>query len=252
MEARLLSDEDISAVFTLWKEAFPKDDEFWDAFKNDHFNPLRCIGLFGGKGLVSALYYFPCELRGRRFAYVFALATEALSRGLGRAPLLLEKSRDMLLSCGFSGALLCPQTEELFDYYKKHSYTEVISNDLFEADAANIPSTDFAEISPEEFLKCHTAFLPQGCLAHTENAINLFATYGKFAKCSDALFAFHEEEGRLICDWLLGNRLRAGDLLAFLGAESGMFKTAGGTRPFALALSFDGAPLPSGFGLELM
>ena len=252
MKARLLFDADISAVISLWKRAFPNDAEFFETFKAEHFNTRQCIGLFAEERLVSAFYFFPAELRGRRFAYIYALATDAQNRGRGFAAELLKKGCEMLASLGFSGALLCPQTESLFGYYKKQGFCEVIYNDVFEVSANGAVPCGFAELSPEEFLSCRPDFLPQGYLANSKDALHLFATYGGFARCADALFAYHTEGERFICDFLLGNRLRAAEFLAYKGFKRGVFKTAGDRLPYALALSFDGAELPRGFGLELM
>ncbi len=252
MEVRFIEKQHISAVFSLWREAFPNEDEFWDAFSDGVFKTENCIALFSGEKLLSALYFFTAFHGGRSFAYIFAVATDKAVRGRGLASLLLRKSHSFLSLKGFSGALLCPQNDKLFDFYRKIGYNSVLYNDCFETAAAKNFGEDFSVLSPEEFLSCRNAVLPKDGIRHTEDAVSLFSTYGRFAKCSDALFAYHLDGGRLICDELLGNRERAAELVRFEGVKTGFFKTLGDRRPYCLALSFDGEALPAYFGLELM
>ena len=241
-----------NALFSLWKKVFSGEDAFWDAFANESFNSRQCLALFDRERPLSALYFFDCLYGGRRYAYIFALATDPAYRGRGFAGQLLQNSADLLCRQGFSGALLVPAEEKLFDFYRRLGYNTVLYNDRFEATAANGFSDSFTALSAAEFSASRNAFLPEGGALHTDDLVSLFARYGKFARCGDALFAYHAEDGGIVCDELLGNRERAAELLAFLKVKTGLFKIQGNTLPYALAISFDGKGLPRYFGIDLM
>ena len=54
--------KDISALRSLWKEAFEDSDEFLDLFFSTAYSYERCLAAFIDDELAGALYIFDCEL----------------------------------------------------------------------------------------------------------------------------------------------------------------------------------------------
>lgn len=75
----------IRQLWSLWREAFGDSGEFLDAFFTKAFSPDRCRCAFDSGKVIAAVYWFDCELRGKRIAYLYALATAIEHRGRGVA-----------------------------------------------------------------------------------------------------------------------------------------------------------------------
>jgi hypothetical protein len=65
----------IPALRGLWKEAFGDSDDFLDMFWRTAFSYDRCRCVTVDGEVAAALYWFDCECRGERVAYIYAVAT---------------------------------------------------------------------------------------------------------------------------------------------------------------------------------
>ena len=69
----------------LWQEAFGDSDEYLDIFFGTAFSPNRCRCVAIEGKVVAALYWLDCACRGRKLAYIYAVATAKTHRGQGIA-----------------------------------------------------------------------------------------------------------------------------------------------------------------------
>lgn len=121
---RCASVRDIDAMKALWAECFPNDIEY-AAFFFERIFKLECARVAEANGEIAAmLHSFPyCfntpegELSAK---YIYGVGTAKKFRSLGLAGELLQAEAS---SCDFT--VIIPQSESLFDFYKRHGYTEI-------------------------------------------------------------------------------------------------------------------------------
>ena len=114
--------EQIPRLRALWCEAFGDADEFLDAFFKTAFSPDRCQCVTVGDDAAAALYWFDCECREKRIAYIYAVATSKAYRGQRLCHKLMEHTHNELKGQGYSGAVLVPVTPSLFEFYSGMGY----------------------------------------------------------------------------------------------------------------------------------
>jgi predicted acetyltransferase len=115
-------DRHIPNLRQLWQQAFGDSNETLDAFFATGFSPDRCHYLMENDTVVSALYWFDCQLNGQKLAYLYAVATDEKYRGRGLCRALMENTHSHLLEQGYAAAVLVPGTENLFCLYEKMGY----------------------------------------------------------------------------------------------------------------------------------
>lgn len=121
--------EDIESLKKLWTECFPKDIEYSKFFFEKIFR-LECARVCEVEGEVAAmLHSFPrtvCAGKESLSAkYIYGVGTSKAFRGHGIAGRLLEseaKECDVLL--------LIPQSESLFEFYKRYGFTHLAHVDM--------------------------------------------------------------------------------------------------------------------------
>ena len=118
---------DFMHLRTLWQQAFGDSDEALGAFFSVGFSPDRFNCVLEAGVPVSALYWFDCSLHGQKFAYLYAIATEVSHRGKGYFHRLMEDTHAILKSRGYSGIVLSPADEGLFDLYKSLGYRRAVT-----------------------------------------------------------------------------------------------------------------------------
>ena len=113
---------DIPALRSLWREAFGDEDSFLDAFFGTAYSPDRArVAMIDGN-VAGALYWFDCSLEGRKYAYIYAVATAKSYRGRGVCTALMRDTHSHLKDGGYSGAVLVPGDAPLFAFYEKMGY----------------------------------------------------------------------------------------------------------------------------------
>ena len=103
----------------LWMEAFGDSGEFVDKFFETGFSQKRCRCIYTEQQLACALYWFDVYEGGRKFAYIYAVATAKPLQGKGYCRRLLHHTHQQLKRQGYSGALLVPGDERLLAFYQK-------------------------------------------------------------------------------------------------------------------------------------
>lgn len=115
---------DIDAMKALWEECFPNDIEY-AAFFFEWVFKLSCARVAEIDGEIAAmLHSFPYDFNtpeGKLCAkYIYGVGTAKKFRGRGLAGELLQFEAS---SCDFT--VIIPQSESLFDFYKRYGYTEI-------------------------------------------------------------------------------------------------------------------------------
>lgn len=234
----------------LWQEAFGDSKETLDNFAATGYSPDRCHYLSENEIPVSALYWFDCQLDGRKLAYIYAVATLKPHRGQGLAQKLMAETHEILRSQGYAGAILVPE-EGLFPFYKKIGYKTVSKIHRFVCQAAGEPVA-LREIDTAEFARLRRKFLPPGGVIQEGATLAWLHTYGKFYAGENFLLSAAEEENTLLVQEFLGDSALSGRILTALGMANGIFCTPGTSQDFAMLLPLtEDCPTPAYFGLAL-
>ena len=106
----------------LWKSAFDDTDSFLDKFFSTAFSPNRCRCVSLGGKVLAALYWFETTCQDRKFAYLYAVATDAACRNQGLCRRLIEDTKALLRAEGYAGILLVPEDEALTRMYAKMGF----------------------------------------------------------------------------------------------------------------------------------
>lgn len=241
----------ITALRSLWQQAFGDSEETLDSFFATAFSPDRCNYLTEANQPVSALYWFDCSLDGRKLAYLYALATDTAHRGKGLAHKLMEATHDQLRKAGYCGAVLVPGEASLFDFYEKMGYRTATTIAEFTCMAEDTP-VSLTQITPDEYAQLRKSYLPAGGVLQENEALAFLQTQGAFYRGEDFLLAASVLEDTLIAQELLGNNQAAPHILRALNLPKGRFRTQGAQRSFAMFFPLEeDCPTPAYFGLAL-
>lgn len=237
----------IAELRHIWQEAFGDAEETLDNFFATGYSPDRCHYICDGDTVVSALYWFDCQLQGRMLAYIYAVATLQSHRGKGLASRLLGQTHEILTKKGYAGAILVPGGKDLFSYYEKLGYRTVTAVNEFSCKASGKPVALW-EVDAAEYARLRKALLPAGGVVQEGAALAYLHTYAKFYAGEGFLLSASPDK---IQEFLGDNSFVPG-ILAGLGVAEGQFCTPGTGRDFAMLLPLEkDCPTPSYFGLAL-
>lgn len=239
----------VSALRRLWQQAFADDGAFLDRFFETGFAFDRCRCVTEGKEVLAALYWFDMTCRGRKIAYLYAVATDKAwqHRGLCRA--LMADTHAVLADRGYAGSILVPEDEALAAMYEKMGFRCPCLISQFISTKGPAPAPCH-RIDSAEYLRRRTALLPEGGVQLGDRALAFLETQALFLGGTDFLVAAEKGSQGLRCLELLGNTAAAPGILSALGLSHGAFRTPGRGRPFALYRPIDPeAPAPTYFGI---
>lgn len=243
--------EQIPQLRKLWKEAFADTDDFLDAFFNLGFCPNRCRCIVENGQVLSAVYWFEVTCADSRYAYLYAVATAAASRGQGLFSMLLEDTRQLLTAEGFDGILLVPQTEALGQMYEKSGFFPCATVACHQI-SAGAEKIAVREIGPESFRLLRRDMLPDGGVLQEGALLAFLASQSHFWAGEGWLAAGQIYNEELVCQEFLGDLTAMPGLVRALGVQKGLFRTAGDTEPFAWLLPLtDCCERPAYFALAL-
>jgi len=254
----------ISGLRSLWQEAFGDTEAFLDTFWTTAYAPERCRVVTAGWEVAAALYWFDCECRGEKVAYVYAVATRELYRGQGLSHRLLEDTHKHLAEQGYQGVILVPGSESLFRFYEGQGYVacgaiqEVFVTAGAELVAASLERSSstggtraLREVDAAEFAMLRKAYLPEGSVIQEGENLAFLQTQAKFYAGDGFVLAAVEEGESLFGIELLGDTETASVILSELGCREGTFRMPGEGRPFAMYYSLGGeAPTYFGFAFD--
>lgn len=128
--SRLSRPEDLGDLKKIWNASFPGDEAFADWFLENAYVPENALVWEEGGRVSAMLHLIPmrCRMNGREVsaAYVYAVATLPENRGKGVAAALLQEAEALERSRGTEMLILVPQSETLFEYYRRQGFREAL------------------------------------------------------------------------------------------------------------------------------
>lgn len=233
---------------TLWQLAFGDEEAFLHSFFAQVYRPERCrCAVIDGQA-AAVLYWFDVEARGRKLAYLYAVATHPDLRRRGFCRALMEDTHALLTQLGYDGVLLLPAEAWLRPMYREMGYRDCCTVSQFSCTAgAPVP---IRVIGPEEYARLRRNYLPDGGVIQEGKNLNMLSLLAETYAGGDFILAAAPEGEQLNGLELLGNRAAAPGILAALGYAAGTFRTPGGGTPFAMFRPLtEAVPAPTYFGL---
>lgn len=237
----------VSDLRRLWQEAFGDTDAFLDGFFDTAWSQSRsrCVILAGE--VAAALYWFDCVCRGKKIAYIYAVATGKKHRGKGLCRALMGHTHADLQENGYSGAVLVP-AEGLFAMYESMGYRVCGSVREFSCKEAEMP-VSLRQVGAEEYARLRIRYLPEGGVVQEGENLTFLSTFAQFYAGKDFCLCGSVQDGIFFGQELLGNTQSAPGILKALGCTQGNFRTPGCEKPFSMCLPFDDTAFPTYFGL---
>ena len=239
----------IPQLRTVWKECFGDSDEFLDSFFSTGFSPSHCRCLTVGGQVASVLYWFDVSCKGKRMAYLYAVATAPAFRGQGLCRRLMKDTHSHLALRGYHGAMLVPDGDALSRMYAGMGYQPGTTIHEFVCAAGDEP-VPMHRIDREEYARLRRIYLPEGGVVQEGKNLAFLEKQASFYTGPGFLLAARQEEDHLLGVELLGSPDAAPGILLALGQAYGKFRTPGQGTPFAMFLPLrETAQTPTYFGL---
>lgn len=235
----------------LWQEAFGDPAEIPDVFFSTGFSRERYHCILDNGIPVSALYWFDCELDGRKLAYIYAVATKKSHRGKGLGRQLMNETHEILKDRGYAGTILVPGEEGLFAYYEKLGYRVATEIHEFSCPWADTPIT-LGQVDALQYARLRKDMLPEGGVTQEGAALDFLQTQVELYAGDGFLLAASTNNGALHAQEFLGDPALAPHILQALRCPQGHFRAPGNGRAFSMLLPLqDDCPTPRYFGLAL-
>lgn len=231
----------------LWQTVFQDPGDYIEGFFVHAFSPDHCLYVSEDRKVAAMVHWLDMTCRGRKIAYIYAVATRQMYRGRGYCRRLLDRAHEILARRGYAGAALVPQSEDLFAMYQKMGYRPCGGITRIFCSAGEPVS--LTPLTWQEWNIRRSKMLPPGSAELTEVPAAYLGAMASFWGNEDFLLAGVTENGVLHGIELLGNTEAGPGILAALGCEEGSFLTPGST-PFAMYRCLDGvSPPPAYFGI---
>ena len=243
----------ISGLWDLWREAFGDSGEFLEAFFDTAYSTERCLCVTEDGKVAAAVYWFDCTARGRKIAYVYALATAMEYRGRGIGHRLMDTLHQTLAQQHYEGVVLVPGTPDLQYFYGSMGYYHCCSITEFVCTGA-AEEVQLRRVTPEEYAQQRRDILsllePDAVIQENEN-LAFLATQAELYNGQNFLLAARRDGDALVGMELLGDPQTAPGIVRALGCTTGTFRTRGQGKAFAMYLPLGGSTLaaPTYFGL---
>ncbi len=241
--------DEIPQLWKLWKEAFDDDDAFLCSFQTSAFSRERCRCVFIDEKIVSMLFWFDCNFRGKKLAYLYAVATKKSFQNQGLCRALLKDTHEYLKQLGYRGILLVPGEESLIHFYRKLGYNIATYIGKISCNPSE-ESLEIRRITTAEYEGKRRIFLPEnGVLQEKENTAFL-KTMADFYIGKDFLLVGRKKGEEFFGLELLGNISRASAIVGAFGCKSGHFRIPSNDTPFSMFFPLErSADVPKYFGL---
>lgn len=242
--------EQETALRALWKEAFGDTDRFLELFWQTAFSKSRCRCVTEGEEITAALYWFDCLYHGQKIAYLYAVATAKAHQGRGLCRRLMEDSHAHLASLGYTGAILVPGSQGLFDLYARLGYSTCC--EIRTIDATPSPKAiPLRSVSVEEYATLRRSLLPEGGVIQEGENLSFLSAQADLFAGEGFVLAARQERNRLWGLELLGDPSVIPQVLSALGCTEGRVRIPGQGHPFAMyhPLVLSSALPPTYFGL---
>lgn len=131
---RFSDKNDISAIISLWNEAFGDSEKEIRFFLDNKYIPENTLIIEENGEIASMLFLLEGNMviNGKRFPsyYLYAACTANRYRGRGLMAFLLEKANETARLRNKDFICLMPGEKSLFDFYGKHGYKTVFSKKI--------------------------------------------------------------------------------------------------------------------------
>ncbi len=242
------SPQHIKVLRSIWKEAFGDSDAFLNTFFETGFAYDRCQCVFQENEPVAAVYLFPCSWKGKKVAYLYALAVKKSHQKQGLSRLLLTDTHAKLRQDGFAGVIMEPATDSLRTYYERLGYRSFGGRHTrqFTAGERTVSCCKLGNLGYEQARKTH---LPENSVLQEGAFTELLHTQAEFYGGEGFAAAVSLQESAVL--EFLGDESKIPGLLTCLHLESASVRLPGGD-PTAVYMDFAGdTELPSYFGLPM-
>jgi len=233
----------------LWKEAFGDPEPFIELFFETAFSPERCLCLWAQDQLAGALYWFVCDLRGEKVAYLYAVATAKSFRRQGVCRRLMEDTHRLLRQKGFAGTVLVPANEELRRMYGQMGYRNfggVAERTLI----ASERTASIRRLDAQTYGRLRREYLPLGSVLQEGENLRYLEGFCELYEGENFLLAGSREGDTFHAMECLGDSQMAAAVLKVLGCSRGIFRMPGEEKAFAMFHPLKETALPVYFGLD--
>ena len=238
--------EQTAQLRRLWQAVFQDPADYIDGFFRLAFEPARCR-IVETDGKVAAMaHWFDMTCRGKKMAYLYAVATDRVFRERGYCRSLMEDICRLLERQGYAGLLLVPQNEGVIAMYEKMGFRFFGGINRFFCEAGEPVAITSVDCGMYQALRAE--FLPEGGVMLDDIGAAYLASMAEFYRGVDFLMAAVREGEVLHGIELLGNAGAAPGILTALDCTDGSFLTPGETS-FAMYRSLDGTPPPDYLGI---
>lgn len=235
----------VSGLRRLWQQAFGDTDAFLDLFFAHGFSPERCLWSEENGRVTAGLYWLDCEYRGKKLAYIYAVATDEAFRGRGLCRDLMGRAHEILARRGYAGSILVPGEPELAGLYEKLGYR--FCGGIREITCGTGEPVALKKLSRQEYALLRRRLLPGDSVIQEGESLGLLEALGDFYGAEGlCLWAARDGEG-LVTGELLGETAMAPGVVRALGGSRGRFRTPGST-PFAMFRPLEEVPAPAYLG----
>ena len=234
----------------LWQEAFGDSGEFLDGFYGAAFSRERCRCAVEDGQVTAAIYWFDCQCRGQKLAYLYALATAKAHRGKGIAHTLMADVHELLSRQGYTGTVLVPGEPRLAGLYETMGYRPFGSILEFSC-SAGYDAVSLRQLSPGEYARLRRELLPPDSVIQEGENLAFLSLQADLYAGEGFLLAARREGDALAGIELLGSLSAAPGIVKALGCRQGSFRAPGEGRSFAMyrPLGSRSHPAPAYFGL---
>lgn len=240
----------LAQLRSLWQQAFGDTEAFLDGFFATGFDHRRCRCVTWNDRVAAALYWFDCHWKGKKLAYIYAVATQEDFRGKGFCRNLMDDTHRHLQKLGYFGAVVVPASRELFDLYEKLGYRS-FSPKLYKELAAGDAPAPIRALTAEEYGAKRKALLPENGIVQEGPALQYLATFASFFESEQCLFCGGGEETFSFQEFF-GEEEKLPGILAALQVSAGRVPCPGQGSDTAMyySLTFE-EEMPAYFGLAL-
>lgn len=239
----------ITELRSLWKEAFGDSEAFMDDFFSVAYDQSRCRSIRKDGKTVSALYWFDVDMGSHKMAYLYGVATLSQYRGQGIAAYLIEKTCKQLQEKGYSGVLLVPGSEQLFEYYRRLGFFACTTID--ERTCVAQDSMLLRPVNKEEYAMLRRQLLPYRGVEQEGAFLELLERqYSLFAGDGFLLCAAVNGDKAFIPEFL-GDECMLPAVIGGLGVQSARVRMPGQGRSFSMYRPLNCNAPPLYFGLAM-
>lgn len=232
----------------LWMQAFGDTAESVDAFFATAYDAKHSALICTENQPVSALYWLDYTWKGKKLAYIYAVATEEKFRGQGYGKRLMEQAHQALRQQGYAGAVLVPAEKHLALWYEKQGYRTFYRAKKQEVLVAEL--SPVTEISPEEYATLRKEMIPDAPQPGKE-VYQYFATYGSFYKAENCIFAASRQDNKVCFQEFLGDAEKLPRVIGGMNAQSGTVCIADDDVTFAMYYPITEEKMPDYFSFAL-